>query len=95
MHRERACSVAGQADELLPRIRTGGADMVSNQILQNTIDGLKGITRNDLCVIDTEGTVLATTFPEAENFTDSSLAFIESPADSQVVQGCQIGRAHV
>ena len=56
MHRERACSVAGQADELLPRIRTGGADMVSNQILQNTIDGLKGITRNDLCVIDTEGT---------------------------------------
>lgn len=63
--------------------------MVSNQILQNTIDGLKGITRNDLCVIDTEGTVLATTFPEAENFTDSALAFIESPADSQVVQGCQ------
>ena len=63
--------------------------MVSNQILQNTIDGLKGITRNDLCVIDTEGTVLATTFPEAESFTDSALAFVESPADSQVMQGCQ------
>jgi carbohydrate diacid regulator len=63
--------------------------MISNQILQNTIDGLKGITRNDLCVIDTEGTVLASTFPEAEEFTDSALAFVESPADSQVVQGCQ------
>ena len=32
--------------------------MISNQILQNTIDGLKGITRIDLCVIDTEGKVL-------------------------------------
>ena len=28
--------------------------MISNQILQNTIDGLKGITRTDLCVIDVE-----------------------------------------
>lgn len=63
--------------------------MISNQILQNTIDGLKGITRNDLCVIDTEGTVLASTFPEAENYTNAALAFVESPADSQVVQGCQ------
>ena len=26
--------------------------MISNQILQNTIDGLKAITRTDLCVID-------------------------------------------
>lgn len=39
--------------------------MISNQVLQNTIDGLKGITRIDLCVIDTEGKVLASTFPEA------------------------------
>ena len=29
--------------------------MISNQILQTTIDGLKGITRIDLCVCDTEG----------------------------------------
>ena len=63
--------------------------MISNQILQNTIDGLKGITRNDLCVIDTEGTVLASTFAEADNYTDAAQAFVESPADSQVVQGCQ------
>ena len=63
--------------------------MISNQILQNTIDGLKGITRSDLCVIDTEGTVLASTFPEADNYTGAAQAFVESPADSQVVQGCQ------
>ena len=35
--------------------------MISNQILQSTIDGLKGITRIDLCIIDTEGKVLAAT----------------------------------
>ncbi len=29
--------------------------MISNQILQNTIDGLKGITMVDLCVMDMEG----------------------------------------
>ena len=27
--------------------------MISNQILQNTIEGLKGITRIDFCVMDT------------------------------------------
>ena len=29
--------------------------MISNQILQNTIEGLKAITRIDLCVVDIEG----------------------------------------
>ncbi len=63
--------------------------MISNQILQNTIDGLKGITRIDLCIIDTEGKVLATTFPDADKYIGPAVAFVESPADSQVVQGCQ------
>ena len=36
--------------------------MISNQILQNTIEGLKAITRIDLCVMDIEGKVLASTF---------------------------------
>ena len=36
--------------------------MISNQILQNTIEGLKGIMRIELCICDTEGKVLATTF---------------------------------
>lgn len=63
--------------------------MISNQILQNTIDGLKGITRTDLCVIDVEGKILASTFPEAESFIEPSQAFVTSPADSQVVNGCQ------
>ena len=40
--------------------------MISNQILQTTLDGLKGITRIDLCICDTEGKVLASTFNDAE-----------------------------
>ena len=56
--------------------------MISNQILQNTIDGLKGITRIDLCIIDVEGKVLAATFPEADKYMEPALAF-------------EIGRAHV
>ncbi|MCC8046634.1 MAG: helix-turn-helix domain-containing protein [Clostridiales bacterium] len=63
--------------------------MISNQVLQTTLDGLKAISRVDLCVLDTEGVMLATTFSEAEEFRDSVLAFAGSPADSQVVSGCQ------
>ncbi len=29
--------------------------MISNQILQNTIDGLKAIARVDFCVMDVDG----------------------------------------
>ncbi|MCD7708485.1 MAG: helix-turn-helix domain-containing protein, partial [Clostridiales bacterium] len=63
--------------------------MISNQILQNTIDGLKGITRTDLCVLDVEGKVLAATFPEADQYVRPAQLFAGSQADSQVVNGCQ------
>lgn len=41
--------------------------MISNQILQNTIEGLKGISRVDFCVLDTEGKELAATFDMAKD----------------------------
>ncbi len=63
--------------------------MISNQILQNTLEGLKGITRIDLSVMDTEGKVLAATVSNAEEYENAVLAFVESPADSQVLQGYQ------
>ena len=63
--------------------------MISNQILQNTIDGLKNITRIDFCIIDTEGKILAPTFSEADRYVSHALTFVDSPADSQVVNGCQ------
>ena len=63
--------------------------IISNQILQNTLEGLKGITRIDLSVMDTEGKVLAATVSNAEEYENAVLAFVESPADSQVLQGYQ------
>ena len=63
--------------------------MISNQILQGTIDGLKGITRIDICVMDIEGKVLATTIEDMEQYEDAVLAFVSSPADSQAIQGYQ------
>lgn len=35
--------------------------MISNQILQNTIDGLKSIARVELCVMDVDGKEVAST----------------------------------
>lgn len=64
--------------------------MISNQILQTTIEGLKTITRMDLTVMDTEGRVLAST--EEGAFGDyhfSVLDFVNSQAESQLVQGYQ------
>jgi carbohydrate diacid regulator len=63
--------------------------MISNQILQNTIEGLKAIARVDLCVMDTEGKSLATTISNADEYESAVLAFVDSPADSQVLQGFQ------
>lgn len=63
--------------------------MISNQILQNTIEGLKAITRIDICIMDTEGKSLASTINNADDYENAVLAFVESPADSQVLQGYQ------
>lgn len=64
--------------------------MVSNQILQNTIDGLKNITRRELSVVDREGKIIVTT---EENMINNSIEgidfFINSPAENQLVQGYQ------
>ena len=46
--------------------------MISNQVLQTTIDGLKNITRIDICVMDTEGKALATTINNVEEYEDDN-----------------------
>ena len=40
--------------------------MISNQILQNTIEGLKAIARVELCVMDIDGKPVAMTEDEME-----------------------------
>ena len=63
--------------------------MISNQVLQNTLEGLKEISRTEFCVIDTDGKVLASTFSDFEIQPADIQAFVESQADSQLVKGLQ------
>lgn len=65
--------------------------MISAQILQSTIDGLKGITRIDYCICDIEGKPLVTTFAldtTQEAVSSGTIAyFAASPAESQTIGG--------
>lgn len=62
--------------------------MVSYQILQSTIDGLKSITRRDISVIEREGKVVASTEQDKTGiFIDGISDFANSAAEGQQVQG--------
>ena len=63
--------------------------MISNQVLQNTLDGLKSISRTDFYITDMEGKVMASTFSENVCAQEEVLAFANSQADSQVIKGYQ------
>lgn len=63
--------------------------MISNQILQNTIDGLKSIARVELCVMDVDEKEVASTTPDMESYAGVAAGFAGSPADSQEIQGYQ------
>lgn len=62
--------------------------MISNQILQNTIEGLKSIARVELCVMDVDGKEVASTI-DMSSSSKSAVDFAASPADSQEIQGHQ------
>lgn len=68
--------------------------MISNQILQDTVTGIKSITRVELCVMDTEGKILATTMRGMEEYEDEVVKFSESAADSQVIRGFQFFKVY-
>lgn len=64
--------------------------MISNQILQSTIDGLKNITRRELCVVEREGKVVAATEDDMQNTVIKGIElFVDSPAENQLVAGFQ------
>ena len=68
--------------------------MISNQILQQTVDGLKEITKIDLYVEDMEGNILAETAQSAENMKESIQNFVDSPADSQALRNNQFFKVY-
>lgn len=59
--------------------------MISNQILQTTIDGIKNISRVDLCVLGADGRPAARTYDEEPESIAAAVAFADSPAESQVI----------
>ncbi len=61
--------------------------MISNQVIQTSIDELKNITKVDLCVMDLDGLVVAATFESSKISSELITNFIQSPADSQIVGG--------
>lgn len=68
--------------------------MISNQTLQNTIDGLHQITNIDFAVADSEGGILASTFADTQHYRDSIITFAASEAESQVVSGCHFFKVY-
>ena len=63
--------------------------MISNQILQTTLDGLKAISRVDFAVIDTDGNSVVSTTALDSGYAASVVDFVKSPADSQEVSRYQ------
>lgn len=59
--------------------------MISNQIIQNSIEELKTITKIDFAVFDLNGACVASTFETAEEERELVVNFVASPADSQVI----------
>lgn len=64
--------------------------LISSQILQNTIDGLKNITRRELSVIEREGKIVASTESEMIGLSVDGIGpFISSQAENQLIQSYQ------
>ena len=59
--------------------------MISNQIIQNSIEELKNITKIDFGVFDLTGSCMASTFDTSEEEKELVVNFVASPADSQVI----------
>lgn len=67
--------------------------MISNQILQNILEGLKGIARVEFCVMDVDGREVAST-ADMGGISRAAAEFAASPADSQEVRGYQFFKVY-
>ena len=61
--------------------------MISNQILQSTVEGLKEITKIDMCVLDMEGKYLANTRGSVEELGRYVREFMKVDDDYHTVKG--------
>ena len=59
--------------------------MISNQILQETINGMKEVTGIDLCILDLSGRIVVTTMEITDALAQHAEEFADSMAESQVI----------
>ena len=64
--------------------------MITGAVIQSSIDSLKAITKVDFCIYDTEVITIASTFTPEADMKDFVTAFVNSPADSQVISGIHL-----
>ncbi len=62
--------------------------MISNPILQKTLDGITEISRVELCAFETDGKIAASNFEDAKNYEDAVVDFADSAAENQESKGC-------
>ncbi|HKM22563.1 MAG TPA: helix-turn-helix domain-containing protein [Lachnospiraceae bacterium] len=60
--------------------------MITNQVIQTSIDELSEITKVNLCVLDLRGSAVAETFADYRIDRETITNFADSAADSQVIQ---------
>lgn len=66
-------------------VRMKGKSMISNQMIQTSLDELKAITKVDLSVYEPSGMLVASTSVNADITAELVVSFAESLADSQVI----------
>lgn len=66
-------------------MRMKGKSMISNQMIQTSLDELKAITKVDLSVYEPGGMSVASTSANADITAELVTSFVESLADSQVI----------
>ncbi len=68
--------------------------MITNQILQKTIEGMNAITKVNFVVTDPEGISLASTVSDVTEFGRPAAEFAQSPAESQVIGSRQFFKVY-
>ena len=66
--------------------------MVTNQILQRTIDGLSKHSDASFVIYDPEGSVLASTYDDNDKYRDTAVSFLEGGEPSKSAKGYRLRR---
>ena len=87
LHFGTKCFIIKEKQRIYECIKADRRLMITSQVIQTSIDELKIITKVEICVLDMQGIVVATTFDHLELDKNIILDFGNSPADSQIVAG--------